>query len=118
LVANDRPDEKYLSIRTPRVFMVSGTAPDHRRFACRSIFRASSTTTGPIRCLLAVCLAISSSIITAPPASGDTLGPQRQESIIIPVTIYEWWLMSWDLGKSLCQIYIEHEGKPNQDEIL
>jgi hypothetical protein len=41
----------------------------------------------------------------------------RQANLFIDYTVYEWWLLSWQTNKAVCQIYIEHPGLPTSDEI-
>jgi hypothetical protein len=56
--------------------------------------------------------------LTASPTSADETKPRRVQAITVPVTIYEWWLASWEENTILCRIYLEEEGKPGWQEIL
>ena len=43
--------------------------------------------------------------------------PVRKAEISISFTTYEWWLLSWSSPQPVCQVYIEHEGLPEQEEV-
>lgn len=45
-------------------------------------------------------------------------GPERQTTIIVSVTEYEWWLTRWSDNQILCRITSEHEGMPTSDEVI
>jgi hypothetical protein len=43
---------------------------------------------------------------------------QRQTTIVVAYTRYEWWLIQWSDNQIICQVYIDHEGWPTAEEIL
>jgi hypothetical protein len=43
--------------------------------------------------------------------------PQRQTTIVLSYTEYEWWLLSWSENQIVCVIYIDHEGIPTHEEV-
>jgi hypothetical protein len=43
---------------------------------------------------------------------------ERQTTITVSYTRYEWWLLRWDTSQLICQVYIDHSGLPSADEIL
>jgi hypothetical protein len=47
----------------------------------------------------------------------DAEGPQRKATITVSFTTYEWWLLTWSDSQVVCQIYIEHEGWPEVEEV-
>jgi len=47
----------------------------------------------------------------------QTDGPQRKATITVSFTTYEWWLLTWSDSQVVCQIYIEHEGWPEVEEV-
>ena len=44
--------------------------------------------------------------------------PDRQTTITVNYTEYEWWLINWQDNEILCRIFIDHEGLPTGDEVL
>jgi hypothetical protein len=44
-------------------------------------------------------------------------GPERKATLNVSYTTYEWWLLTWSRSQVICQIYIEHEGWPEVEEI-
>lgn len=44
-------------------------------------------------------------------------GPERKATLNISYTSYEWWLLTWSHSQVICQVYIEHEGLPEPEEI-
>ncbi len=44
-------------------------------------------------------------------------GPNRFTTITMDYTTYEWWLLSWKDSQVLCQVYLEHEGWPDESEV-
>ena len=42
----------------------------------------------------------------------------RATSIVVAYEEFEWWLTRWADNKWECQIFIEHEGLPNSNEVL
>jgi hypothetical protein len=43
--------------------------------------------------------------------------PKRSTEIIVPYTQYEWWLLRWSTNQPECQIFTDHEGLPNGDDV-
>lgn len=50
--------------------------------------------------------------------STEAEGFARQTTITVSYTRYEWWLLKWQTGQLLCQVFIDHAGLPTSDEIL
>jgi hypothetical protein len=48
-------------------------------------------------------------------ASADS--PTRQTTITISYTDYEWWLINWSDNNIICQLNIDHEGLPDNDDV-
>ena len=44
--------------------------------------------------------------------------PNRQTTIVVQYTQYEWWLISWNDNQILCRILVDHEGLPTGAEVL
>ena len=44
-------------------------------------------------------------------------GPARKATITVSYTTYEWWLLTWSSSQVVCQVYIEHEGWPEIEEV-
>jgi hypothetical protein len=44
--------------------------------------------------------------------------PDRETTITIPYTEYEWWLLQWSTDEILCQILVDHEGVPTTSEVF
>ncbi len=44
-------------------------------------------------------------------------GPERKATLNISYTTYEWWLLTWSHSQVVCQVYIEHEGWPEPEEV-
>ena len=44
-------------------------------------------------------------------------GPARKATITVSYTTYEWWLLTWSGSQVVCQVYIEHEGWPEIEEV-
>lgn len=44
-------------------------------------------------------------------------GPERKALISVSYTSYEWWLLSWSSSDVLCQVFVEHEGLPEVEEV-
>lgn len=42
----------------------------------------------------------------------------RQTTIVTETTLYEWWLNRWTDNILVCQIFADHEGPPNVDEVI
>lgn len=49
-------------------------------------------------------------------AEGDEEG--RATTIVVSYTEYRWWLISWDEHKVYCTVYADHEGVPNEEEVI
>lgn len=43
--------------------------------------------------------------------------PGRQTTITIPITEYEWWLLSWEDNEIECVILTDHEGLPTSEDV-
>ena len=43
--------------------------------------------------------------------------PKRQTTIVVPVTEYEWWLIRWADNFVVCQVVIDHQGAPTNEEV-
>jgi hypothetical protein len=43
---------------------------------------------------------------------------ERQATIAVSYTRYEWWLLRWSDNQLLCQVYVDHEGWPTADDVL
>ena len=44
-------------------------------------------------------------------------GPDRQASISVDYTAYEWWMATWNKNQVVCSIIVDHEGSPTLGEI-
>lgn len=44
-------------------------------------------------------------------------GPERKALISVSYTTYEWWLLRWSNSETICQVYVEHEGLPEPEEV-
>ncbi len=44
-------------------------------------------------------------------------GPERKATLNISFTTYEWWLLTWSNSQVICQVYVEHEGWPEAEEV-
>lgn len=44
--------------------------------------------------------------------------PPRITTLIVDAVEYEWWLLRWADNSIVCQVIVEHEGQPTNDEIL
>lgn len=42
----------------------------------------------------------------------------RTTTLIVDTVEYEWWLLRWSDNTIVCQVIVEHEGMPTNDEIL
>jgi hypothetical protein len=62
--------------------------------------------------LLMVLVATS---LTVDRVAADT--PDRETTIIVSYTQYEWWLSSWDVNAIACVIVVDHAGLPTGQEI-
>ena len=51
-------------------------------------------------------------------AQEDEQPLQRQTTIVIDFTEYEWWLMRWTDNFFVCQLFVEHDGLPSAEEVL
>jgi hypothetical protein len=43
--------------------------------------------------------------------------PERQTTLVVPFTEYEWWLIRWTDNLTVCQLFVEHEGPPTAEEV-
>lgn len=41
----------------------------------------------------------------------------RQTTLVVSQTQYEWWLIRWAYNEFVCQLFIEHEGLPTPEEV-
>lgn len=41
----------------------------------------------------------------------------RTAKISVSFTSYEWWLLTWSHSQVVCQVFVEHEGLPDTEEI-
>ena len=60
---------------------------------------------------------VSTSASPVDASSQPAEGPQRTASITVSYITYEWWLLTWSDSQVVCQIYIEHEGWPEVEEV-
>jgi hypothetical protein len=69
---------------------------------------------------LALLLLAAVMLVGTRSASASTGGdhPDREETITVSYTEYEWWLTSWADDQSRCEVYIDHEGIPDLMEIF
>jgi hypothetical protein len=44
--------------------------------------------------------------------------PKRQKETIVQYIEYAWWLTSWDDNQVVCQVYVDHEGLPEIEEVF
>jgi hypothetical protein len=49
---------------------------------------------------------------TAPP------GPDRFTNVTVDYTLHEWWIIAWKDSKVYCSFYADHEGLPNNNDVL
>jgi len=70
--------------------------------------------------LVMVCV-VTGLILTRPKEADayslNSEGPERKAILNISYTTYEWWLLTWSHSQVICQVYIEHEGWPEPEEI-
>ncbi len=52
------------------------------------------------------------------PADGESLGPERTQTIRVTYEIVEWWLTSWEDDQVRCQVFVEHDRIPSGEEIF
>jgi hypothetical protein len=50
-------------------------------------------------------------------AQAEQEPPERQTTIVVPVTEHEWWLIRWADNFIVCQVVVDHEGVPTNEEI-
>ena len=73
-----------------------------------------------IAIVIMACVATAAALIHPPSVDAYGLnldGPQRKAVITVSFTTYEWWLLRWSDSQLICQVYVEHEGWPEQEEI-
>ncbi len=46
-----------------------------------------------------------------------TPGPNRKTTITVPFVVHQWMLLYWSDNSLACDLFIEHEGLPNADDI-
>jgi len=44
-------------------------------------------------------------------------GPDRFAVVLVDYTSYEWWLIGWSDNKIGCQVFVDHDGLPTDNEI-
>lgn len=51
--------------------------------------------------------------------ANQVFASEKQRIVVLEVdyTTYEWWLLSWSNSQVLCQVFVEHEGWPQADEV-
>ncbi len=54
------------------------------------------------------------SVFAAPEPPSE---PDRYTSVVVEYTSYKWWLLRWEDSEVVCEMNIEHEGKPTLDEV-
>ncbi len=47
----------------------------------------------------------------------NAVAPERKARLTVSYATYEWWLLSWQSSRVVCQIYVEHEGWPQPEEV-
>ncbi len=62
------------------------------------------------------------SLVIPQPAPVDAIGlgldgPERKAILTVSYTTYEWWLLTWSNSDLVCQVYVEHEGWPEPEEV-
>ncbi len=67
--------------------------------------------------LILSLMILSQGIISVRAADGGPDEILRQTEIVVSYTSYEWWLLRWSDNSPQCQIYIDHEGWPTQNEV-
>jgi hypothetical protein len=43
---------------------------------------------------------------------------ERQTTIVVAFTEYEWWLIRWTDNLTVCQLFVDHPGVPTPEEVL
>lgn len=43
--------------------------------------------------------------------------PVRSQTMLVSYTAYEWWLISWDHNVVVCQVFVDHEGLPDINDV-
>jgi len=51
-------------------------------------------------------------------APTDPPGPDRYKVVTVNYIQYEWWLTKWEDNSVVCQIFVEHEGVPDVNEVF
>ena len=68
--------------------------------------------------LLILLVALNQQVINVSAQIPEQEDPGRTTTIAVTYTEYEWWLMTWLDNQVLCQIFVDHEGLPTQEEVL
>jgi len=68
-------------------------------------------------CRLIVAFFILIGIIVPLSKHASAQAPDRQTTIVVAYTEYEWWLTSWEDNSVLCHVFIDHEGLPSSEEV-
>lgn len=61
--------------------------------------------------------AFSASLPNVQATPSQQISTTRTAKINISFTSYEWWLLTWSNSQVVCQIFVEHEGLPSNEEI-
>lgn len=75
---------------------------------------------------VALGLVLVSALVTKPgsvhaaPAKADSSppGPDRFTSLTVDITLHEWWVIAWKDNDIYCSFYADHEGLPNDNDLL
>src|SRR3970282_52185 len=51
-------------------------------------------------------------------AQEDEEPEERQTTIVVAFTEYEWWLIRWTDNLTVCQLFVDHPGVPTPEEVL
>lgn len=51
-------------------------------------------------------------------ASAAPPGPNRYTTVTVDITLHEWWVIAWKDNYAYCSFYADHEGLPNNNDIL
>ena len=43
--------------------------------------------------------------------------PDREKTIVVSETEYEWWMIRWETNNILCRIKVNHEGLPTSEDV-
>jgi hypothetical protein len=51
-------------------------------------------------------------------APSEPPGPDRYKVVTVKYTQYEWWLTKWADNSVVCQMFVDHEGVPDANEVF